>query len=275
VIDRITNIFLLFLLILGFVAVADAEVQQRILWAIVAGGVFGALSFFLNWLTLDGSTSAWLLGVITFGIAGIEGAAILLFFFISSSLLSKNSRSLDDVRELKFRRTGAQVWANGFWFGFFTLLGLLVDLELFKVAAYSSLAFATSDTWASEIGGNRIKGTTWSINGFQKVPPGTDGAISIAGTFAAVGGALSIGVLVGVLLPTNSLVMGILMASTGLVATFMDSWLGAHFQDQYLVNSTNRFFSSQFLYVGNNTVNWLSAGLASLLTIVIYLIIQQ
>ena len=274
-IDRITNIFLLFLLILGFVAVADAEVQQRILWAIVAGGVFGALSFFLNWLTLDGSTSAWLLGVITFGIAGIEGAAILLFFFISSSLLSKNSRSLDDVRELKFRRTGAQVWANGFWFGFFTLLGLLVDLELFKVAAYSSLAFATSDTWASEIGGNRIKGTTWSINGFQKVPPGTDGAISIAGTFAAVGGALSISVLVGVLLPTNSLVMGILVASTGLVATFMDSWLGAHFQDQYLVNSTNRFFSSQFLYVGNNTVNWLSAGLASLLTIVIYLIIQQ
>ena len=274
-IDRITNIFLLFLLILGFVAVADAEVQQRILWAIVAGGVFGALSFFLNWLTLDGSTSAWLLGVITFGIAGIEGAAILLFFFISSSLLSKNSRSLDDVRELKFRRTGAQVWANGFWFGFFTLLGLLVDLELFKVAAYSSLAFATSDTWASEIGGNRIKGTTWSINGFQKVPPGTDGAISIAGTFAAVGGALSIGVLVGVLLPTNSLVMGTLVASTGLVATFMDSWLGAHFQDQYLVNSTNRFFSSQFLYVGNNTVNWLSAGLASLLTIVIYLIIQQ
>lgn len=274
-IDRITNIFLLFLLILGFVAVADAEVQQRILWAIVAGGVFGALSFFLNWLTLDGSTSAWLLGVITFGIAGIEGAAILLFFFISSSLLSKNSRSLDDVRELKFRRTGAQVWANGFWFGFFTLLGLLVDLELFKVAAYSSLAFATSDTWASEIGGNRIKGTTWSINGFQKVPPGTDGAISIAGTFAAVGGALSIGVLVGVLLPTNSLVIGILVASTGLVATFMDSWLGAHFQDQYLVNSTNRFFSSQFLYVGNNTVNWLSAGLASLLTIVIYLIIQQ
>lgn len=274
-IDRITNIFLLFLLILGFVAVADAEVQQRILWAVVAGGVFGALSFFLNWLTLDGSTSAWLLGVITFGIAGIEGAAILLFFFISSSLLSKNSRSLDDIRELKFRRTGAQVWANGFWFGFFTLLGLLVDLELFKVAAYSSLAFATSDTWASEIGGNRIKGTTWSINGFQKVPPGTDGAISIAGTFAAVGGALSIGVLVGVLLPTNSLVIGILVASTGLVATFMDSWLGAHFQDQYLVNSTNRFFSSQFLYVGNNTVNWLSAGLASLLTIVIYLIIQQ
>ena len=274
-IDRITNIFLLFLLILGFVAVADAEVQQRILWAVVAGGVFGALSFFLNWLTLDGSTSAWLLGVITFGIAGIEGAAILLFFFISSSLLSKNNRSFDDVRELKFRRTGAQVWANGFWFGFFTLLGLLVDLELFKVAAYSSLAFATSDTWASEIGGNRIKGTTWSINGFQKVPPGTDGAISIAGTFAAVGGALSIGVLVGVLLPTNSLVMGILVASTGLVATFMDSWLGAHFQDQYLVNSTNRFFSSQFLYVGNNTVNWLSAGLASLLTIVIYLIIQQ
>tara|TARA_Y200000002_G_scaffold328062_1_gene291500 strand:- start:3884 stop:4711 length:828 start_codon:yes stop_codon:yes gene_type:complete len=275
VIDRITNIFLLFLLILGFVAVAEAEVQQRILWAVVAGGVFGALSFFLNWLTLDGSTSAWLLGVITFGIAGIEGAAILIFFFISSSLLSKNSRSLDDVRELKFRRTCAQVWANGFWFGFFILLGLLVDLELFKVAAYSSIAFATSDTWASEIGGNRIKGTTWSINGFQKVPPGTDGAISFAGTFAAVGGSLSIGVLVGMLLPTNSLVMGILVASTGLVATFMDSWLGAHFQGQYLVNSTNRFFSSQFLYVGNNTVNWLSAGLASLLTILIYLIIQQ
>lgn len=274
-IDRITNVFLLFLLILGFIGVADTEVQQRILWGVLAGGVFAALSFFLNWLSLDGATSAWLLGVITFGVAGIQGAAILLFFFISSSLLSKNNRSLNDIREVKFRRTGAQVWANGFWFGFFTLLGLLVDLELLEIAAYSSIAFATSDTWASEIGGNRIKGKTWSFDGFKQVPPGTDGAISVAGTLAAVAGALSIGLLVGVLHPANSIVLGVLVASTGLVATFMDSWLGAHFQDQYLVNSTNRFFSSQFLYVGNNTVNWLSAGLASLLTIVIYLIIQQ
>ncbi len=122
-IDRITNIFLLFLLILGFVAVADAEVQQRILWAIVAGGVFGALSFFLNWLTLDGSTSAWLLGVITFGIAGIEGAAILLFFFISSSLLSKNSRSLDDVRELNFVEQALRFGPMDFGLDFSPYLG--------------------------------------------------------------------------------------------------------------------------------------------------------
>ena len=94
-IDRIINIFLLFLLILGFVGVADTEIQQRILWGFLAGGIFAALSFFLNWLSLDGSTSAWLLGVITFGVAGIEGATILLFFFISSSLLSKNSSSID------------------------------------------------------------------------------------------------------------------------------------------------------------------------------------
>jgi len=274
-IDRITNVFLLVLLILGFIGVADTEVQQRILWGVLAGGVFAALSFFLNWLSLDGATSAWLLGVITFGVAGIQGAAILLFFFISSSLLSKNSGSLNDIREVKFRRTGAQVWANGFWFGFFTLLGLLVDLELLEIAAYSSIAFATSDTWASEIGGNRIKGKTWSFDGFKQVPPGTDGAISVAGTLAAVAGALCIGLLVGVLHPVNSIVLGVLVASTGLVATFMDSWLGSHYQGQSLVNSTNRFFSSQFLYVGNNAVNWLSAGLASLLTIVIYLIIQQ
>ena len=274
-IDRIINIFLLFLLILGFVGVADTEIQQRILWGFLAGGIFAALSFFLNWLSLDGSTSAWLLGVITFGVAGIEGAAILLFFFISSSLLSKNSSSIDHHRELKFRRIGAQVWANGFWFGFFTLLGLLVDLELLELAAYSSIAFATSDTWASEIGGNRVKGKTWSFNGFKQVPPGTDGAISIAGTLAAVAGAISVGLIVGFLHSTNSMMMGTIVASTGLVATFMDSWLGANLQGQTLVNTTNRFFSSHFLYVGNNIVNWLSAGLASLLTIFIYLIIKQ
>tara|TARA_B100000575_G_scaffold294657_1_gene312749 strand:+ start:4633 stop:5460 length:828 start_codon:yes stop_codon:yes gene_type:complete len=274
-VDRITNIFLLFLLILGFVGVADAETQQRILWGVLVGGTFAALSFFLNWLSLDGSTSAWLLGVITFGVAGIEGAAIILYFFISSSLLSKNSSSGDHLRELKFRRIGAQVWANGFWFGFFTLLGLLIDLEILKLAAYSSIAFATSDTWASEIGGNRVKGRTWSFKGFKQVPPGTDGAISIAGTLAAVAGALSVGLLVWLLHPNNSIVMGTLVASTGLAATFMDSWLGANLQGQNLVNTTNRFFSSHFLYVDNNIVNWLSAGLASLLTVVIYLIIQQ
>ena len=44
-IDRIINIFLLFLLILGFVGVADTEIQQRILWGFLAGGIFAALSF--------------------------------------------------------------------------------------------------------------------------------------------------------------------------------------------------------------------------------------
>ena len=80
----------------------------------------------------------------------------------------------------------------------FSPYGLLVDLELLEIAAYSSIAFATSDTWASEIGGNRIKGKTWSFDGFKQVPPGTDGAISVAGTLAAVAGALSIGLLVGI-----------------------------------------------------------------------------
>ena len=86
---------------------------------------------------------------------------------------------------------------------------------------------------------------------------------------------MSIGLIVVVLHPANSIVLGVLVASTGLVATFMDSWLGANLQGQTLANTTNRFFSSHFLYVDNNIVNWLSAGLASLLTIFIYLIIQQ
>lgn len=277
-IDRLTNIFLLFLLIVGFVLFADATTQERVLWAIVAGGIFGALSFFLNWLTLDGATSAWLLGTITFGVAGVEGAVILIFFFISSSLLSKNSVQVETHRELKFRRTGAQVWANGFWFGLFLLMELFTGSQMMHIAAMASIAFATSDTWASEVGGQHIQGTTWSLKSFEKVPPGTDGAISLAGSFFALIGAASIGAWVFLFnfdqSTMQALLSGLLVSAMGFIGCFIDSWLGAHYQGHRLGLISSRFFSFHFLYVGNNTVNWLAAGLTSMLSIIIYLIIQ-
>ncbi len=277
-IDRLTNIFLLFFLIIGFVLFADTPTQERILWAIVAGGVFGALSFFLNWLTLDGATSAWLLGAITFGVAGVEGAVILIFFFISSSLLSKNSLHANTQRELKFRRTGAQVWANGFWFGLFLLLEMFTGSQMMHIAAMASIAFATSDTWASEVGGQHIQGTTWSLKTFSKVSPGTDGAISIAGSFFALIGAASIGAWVllfnGDSTTSQAIIPAVLVGSTGFMGCFIDSWLGAHIQGRRIELRSSRFFSFHFLYVGNNTVNWLAAGSTSIISILIYLIIQ-
>ncbi len=53
-----------------------------------------------------------------------------------------------------------------------------------------SIATATADTMASEVG---VATTPRLITNFKKVPPGTDGGVSVLGTFAGIVGAGLIG----------------------------------------------------------------------------------
>ncbi len=228
----------------------------------------------LNWLTLDGVVAAILFGIISYGLGGITGATVVLTFFISSSLLSKDMISEESLLDKKFRRDGLQVWSNGFWFTLWTIIWFLTELDFFMTAAFASIAFANADTWASEIGGHRVKGKTYLISSFREVRPGSDGGISIVGTLATLSGAVLIALMFWLLNMETNIWLAVMIATAGFTGSFIDSWLGAKVQGKKLNPFFRNLFARQISYVDNNLVNWLAAGSSSVIALIAVLLIE-
>lgn len=268
--DRLVNIFFLFSLIFIFILFADLDDHIRMGLALILSLICSFIAFILNWLTLDGMKAAILFGLISFGLGAVVGAVIVLVFFISSSLLSKDIIHSESILEKKFRRNGHQVWSNGFWFAFWIMIWFLTDINAFLISGVASMASATADTWASEIGGNRLKGKTWLFPSFKTVQAGTDGGISVIGTIASLLGAVSIGGVYWFLTSESSITIFIVISSAGVFGSLADSFFGARVQ-----GSTYKFLKSkdQKIYIDNNMVNWMASGSASFIALLAVLIL--
>lgn len=272
--DRWINIFFFLGLVFLFILFANAEEHQQVLMAVFLASLLALLAFIINWLTIDGAISAFIFGSIAYGLGGIPGAVVILGFFISGSILSKDLISQEGFLEKKFRRNGVQVWANGFWFALWTMIWFLSGAGIFMIAAVTSIASATSDTWATEIGGNRVKGKTWLISTGEKVKPGTDGGISFLGTLASLAGAVLISSLFWIVEMQTDIYTLLIITISGFLGCQVDSYIGARFQNKNYDLSIITLFGKEYMYVDNNFVNWISAGLASIISLILILIIS-
>lgn len=219
--------------------------------------------------------AAILFGIIAFGLAGLTGAVIALVFFVSSSLLSKDMISEEYILDEKFRRNGTQVWSNGFWFAFWIMIWFLSKEKIFLVAGIASMASATADTWASEIGTHHTKGKTWLISTFEKVKPGTDGAISVSGTIASLLGSLIVALIFWLIDGEVSLFTSAVIVLAGFIGSLIDSWIGATWQGAEIKEWLTKIFAKRISYVDNNMVNWLASGSASVVALFAVLIFGQ
>ena len=126
---------------------------------------------------------------------------------------------------------------------------------IFSLAYVSSIATKLSDTFASEIGKAYGK-TTFLITTFQKVPAGTEGAVSLEGTLAALLGAailplyaISVGIFPTKNVSTAWKVTGFSIATiSAFLATFAESWIGAEIQGkkgfEWMTNEVVNFFNT-------------------------------
>jgi len=257
-----------------FLLFSEGENQIRFLLAIFLSFIIVLVAYVLNWLTLDGAAASILFGIIALGLGGIFGASVVLGFFITSSLLSKDEIGTEGIPLNQFRRNGMQVWASGFWFAFWLIFWFSTNSTIFLVAAVTAMAFSTADTWGAEVGGKRVKGTTWLFGSFKKVNAGVDGGVSIVGTITTFAGALLIGAIYWFFYQQMPISHLIIIVSAGFIGSLVDSLIGTYLQGKVLHKRISAVFKRKSKLFDNNLTNWVSSGVSSILAIGLYLIIS-
>jgi uncharacterized protein (TIGR00297 family) len=185
----------------------------------------------------------------------------LFLLTFSATRFGRGKKQQLGVAEDKRGRNAAQVAANlgVAGLGAAAALSYPVPGTWYAVVVAASLAEATADTLASELG-EVMGGQPLMVTTRRRVPPGTDGAISLAGTLAGTGGAVLI-VLVAAFtlgLRAEDAVCAGLGALGGL---FADSLLGATAERRGWLN--------------NDAVNFLSTFTAALIAGVCFAIMRS
>ena len=185
-------------------------------------------------LDLFGSAVMVIMGVIIIFSAGANWLLLIVLFLVLSLLATRYSKTYKmSLGEFEGRRTSKNVISNGVVACFMAAFG---GYYLPFVGGFiGAIATATADTLASEIG---VLYQPRLITTFQKVDPGTNGAVSTLGTAAGIAGAAIIGIsayLLGIVAnPFSAIVVSII---SGTIGCFADSILGALLENRDLLTN--------------------------------------
>ena len=206
--------------------------------------ILGFITYYRKSLDLFGAAVMIIMGVVIIFSAGANWLGLIVLFLIMSLIATKFSKKYKmSLGEFEGRRTSKNVISNGVVACFMAAFGGYYSP--FVGGFIGAIATATADTLASEIG--VLDQHPRLITTFQKVDPGTNGAISPLGTGIAIAGAAIIGIasflLVIVPNPWSAILVAIV---SGTVGCFFDSILGALFENKgWLTNEHVNLFAQQ------------------------------
>ena len=197
--------------------------------------ILGFVTYYRKSLDVLGSVVMIVMGIIIIFSAGANWLLLIVLFLIMSLLATKFSKKYkQSLGEFEGRRTSKNVISNGVVACFMAAFG---GYYLPFVGGFiGAIATATSDTLASEIG--VLDQHPRLITTFQKVDPGTNVAVSVLGTAVGIVGAAIIGIasyLLGIM--PNPLLAICVAIISGTVGCFMDSVLGAVFENRHLITN--------------------------------------
>jgi uncharacterized protein (TIGR00297 family) len=202
----------------------------QLLAALGVTAIFAALAYALGMVSRGGALGGFVVGTAIYVSLGPQGFAILAFFVVGGSLLTRlgygRKRRSGTAEAAGGRRGARNALANCGVAVACALLYTLTSSDVLAAAFVAALGAAFADTAESEVG--QIYGRAPRlITTLGKVPPGTDGAVSLAGTLAGIAAAALTAVL-GLALgliddPTSML----LVALAAFLGTVVDSLVGA------------------------------------------------
>ncbi|MGH2557884.1 MAG: DUF92 domain-containing protein [Thermomicrobiales bacterium] len=258
---------------------------------VAAASLFSWLAYRRGGLTTGGAFAAAAVGTTIVLAGGWAWGTIMIAFFVTSSTLSQwraRQRPEESITARGHRRDAFQVVANG---GFATLAAAFAPVSdhpaVFGVFV-GTVAAATADTWATEIGGLAASRPRLITTG-RPVPPGTSGGVTLAGCWGSLVGAALIGLLAAAAagagwVDTSSSVQRILLGGIagGVAGSLVDSMLGATIQLQFACPQCQETTERQvhqcgtvtlrvrgIIYATNDTVNAAATLTGGIVSVVI------
>jgi len=253
-----------------FLSSAPGHDREQLLLGLVLAAGIAAVSWIARFLTANGSVAVFLLASAVFGLGGWKWTVPILTFFVLSSFLSITGGGRKKGLEAIFEKTGArdsgQVAANGAVAGFIVLAQYALPQVDFFPMYLGAVAAVTADTWGTEIG-TLVRGATVELRGLRRVPPGTNGGVSIAGVAAGVLGA---GIVAASAVPWISVPKSLwIVPAAGVTGSAVDSLLGSTVQARFRCHVCGKLTERQmhcggateltegFRWLRNDAVNWL------------------
>jgi uncharacterized protein (TIGR00297 family) len=201
---------------------------SQLLAALLVTATFAALAYALGMISRSGALGGLLVGTTIYASLGPRGFAVLALFVIGGSLLTRlgygSKQRTGTAQEHGGRRSARNALANCAVATFCAILAA-TGSEPFTAAFIASLGAAFADTAESEIG-QLFSRTPRLITTLQKVPPGTDGAVSLPGTLAGAGAAGLTAVLGLALGMLETPAPALLVATAAFLGTVADSLIG-------------------------------------------------
>lgn len=182
-------------LFLGVLPPAGPAVEGGLRWLLVSAGVNAAvasLALALRVVRPSGALAGGLYGAVVLAFGGWKAYALLWVFFGAGTVVTRlgkaRKEAIGKAEEAGGRRGAANVLAN------VTVPALLVAASALAppaakapllLAASAAFATALMDTVGTEVG-QALKTPTFLLPDFRPAAPGTDGAVSVAGTLAGL-----------------------------------------------------------------------------------------
>lgn len=215
---------------------------RNLLWGSIINIAFGGTAYALRIVRLSGFIGGFIVGTLIYVFGGYEFYLILITFFVLGSGATKFGYARKKSLGVAQEKGGARGWenavANCSTGAFLAILAMLVPEErsiLFIAGFFGAFATAVADTVSSEIG--QVLGKhPILITTLRPVPVGTEGAISLEGTFAGIlASALLCGV--GVLLQVISVPVAFLCMVAAFIGTTVESYLGATLEQMKIIDN--------------------------------------
>ena len=213
-------------------------------------GILGYFTWKMNVATVTGILMGLIFSLVVIIFGGYEWFLVIVVFFGGGSLVGRigyeKKKERNSEQDNNGLREAKNVLANGLVavlcvLGFAMGPEFIVPREMFVFAFGGAVSAAMADTISSEIG--LLFKSPRLITTFKKVEYGTDGGVTLHGTFSGILGAILIAIVMEVCIGVGILGMVVVVLG-GFLGMMMDSLLGAIFEDRFLSNEGVNFIST-------------------------------
>lgn len=227
--------------------------------------VLSVLSYRFGLLTTSGAAASFIVGMAIGGLGDVGWLLTLIVFTFMGFAVTKFRFQIKESKGLQEGKKGERTYRNVLANGLVPALVAVVAFAfgeqgstLAAIAYISSVAVAAADTTASELG--VLSDRTYLITTGERVPPGTDGGVSLNGTLWCVLASIVASYTGWLVIEHQAFDPLVLIpAVMGVAGCMVDSLIGATLERRKLV--------------GKLHVNFMSMAFGSLAAVAVYLLL--